>query len=118
MRKWPLSVLRAPKCRQGDAVPEAKGCDTWAAGEQGDGGRFQRKLGCLFFSSQLSFFLFLGVFFRFYLFIYLFIGCFESSVAVRGLSLVAEGCSLRWLLLLRSTGSRHTGFSSCGMRPQ
>ena len=47
-------------------------------------------------------------------------------VAVRGLSLVAEsggssslrcaGFSLRWLLLLRSMGSRHAGFSSCGSR--
>ena len=46
-------------------------------------------------------------------------------VAVRGLSLVAAsggysslwcaGFSLRWLLLLWSRGSRHTGFSSCGM---
>ena len=45
-------------------------------------------------------------------------------VAVHGLSLVAAsrgysllwcaGFSLRWLLLLWSTGSRHTGFSSCG----
>ena len=33
-----------------------------------------------------------------------------------GFSLVAVngGFSLRWLLLLQSTGSRHTGFSSCG----
>ena len=45
-------------------------------------------------------------------------------VAVCGLSLVAAsrgysslwcaGFSLRWLLLLWSTGSRHMGFSSCG----
>ena len=45
-------------------------------------------------------------------------------VAARGLSLVVAsggssslqcaGFSLRWLLLLRSTGSRRTGFSSCG----
>ena len=44
-------------------------------------------------------------------------------VTARGLSLVAasggysllrcEGFSLQWLLLLWSTGSRHTGFSSC-----
>ena len=49
-------------------------------------------------------------------------------VAVRGLSLVAASggysslqCasfSLQWLLLLWSTGSRHAGFSSCGMRAQ
>ena len=46
-------------------------------------------------------------------------------VAVRRLSLVVAsrgysslwcaGFSLRWLLLLQSTGSRHVGFSSCGM---
>ena len=58
-------------------------------------------------------------------FIYLFIfGCFWFFVAARGLSLVAAsgsysslqyaGFSLRWLLLLWSTGSRHAGFSSCG----
>ena len=45
-------------------------------------------------------------------------------IAARGLSLVAAsggysslrcaGFSLQWLLLLRSTGSRHTGFSTCG----
>ena len=47
-------------------------------------------------------------------------------VAVRGLSLVVvsggysslrcAGFSLRWLLLLQSTGSRCMGFSSCGSR--
>ena len=39
-------------------------------------------------------------------------------VAVHGLSLVAAsgGYSLRRFLLLRSTGSRRTGFSSCGSR--
>ena len=47
-------------------------------------------------------------------------------VAVCGLSLVVTsrgysslqcmGFSLRWLLLLRSTGSRPAGFSSCGLR--
>ena len=50
-------------------------------------------------------------------------GCVGSSL-LRGLSLVAAsggypslrcaGFSLRWLLLLQSTGSRHAGFSSCG----
>ena len=58
-----------------------------------------------------------------YLFIYFWL-CWVF-VAVRGLSLVAAsggysslscaGFSLWWLLLLRSTGSRHAGFSSCGM---
>ena len=52
-------------------------------------------------------------------------GCVGSSL-LRGLSLVAvsggysslqcEGFSLRWLLLVRSTGSRRAGFSSCGSR--
>ena len=47
-------------------------------------------------------------------------------VAARGLSLVVAsrgysslwcaGFSLLWFLLLPSTGSRHTGFSSCGSR--
>ena len=58
-----------------------------------------------------------------YLFIYFWL-CWVF-VAAHGLSLVAvsggysslwcAGFSLRWLLLLRSMGSRHTGFSSCGM---
>ena len=49
-------------------------------------------------------------------------------VAARGLSLVAvsrdysslqcAGSSLRWLLLLRSMGSRRAGFSSCGTQAQ
>ena len=49
-------------------------------------------------------------------------------VAARGLSLVAvsrdysslqcAGFSLPWLLLLRSTGSRRVGFSSCGTQAQ
>ena len=48
--------------------------------------------------------------------------------AAHGLSLIAEsrdysllqcmGFSLQWLLLLQSTGSRHTGFSSCSMQAQ
>ena len=58
----------------------------------------------------------------FILFIYFWLGW--VFVAVHGLSLVAAsggysslrcaGVSLRWLLLLQSTGSRHAGFSSCG----
>ena len=49
-------------------------------------------------------------------------------VAARGLSLVAAsgdysllrcvGFSLRWLLLLRSTGSRRAYFSTCGTQAQ
>ena len=65
-------------------------------------------------------------FFFYFLKIYLLFifGC-VGSVAARGLSLVAAsrgyfslqctGFSLQWLLLLRSTGSRRMGFSSCGM---
>ena len=69
-------------------------------------------------------------FFLIIIFIYLFIYFWLSwiFVAACGLSLVAvsrgysplrcTGFSLRWLLLLRSTGSRHAGFSSCGARAQ
>ena len=59
---------------------------------------------------------------KIYLYIYFWL-CWVF-VAVRGLSLVAAsggysllwcvGCSLRWLLLLQTTGSRCMGFSSCG----
>ena len=70
---------------------------------------------------------FLFVLFLIYLFIYLFIfGLSWVFIAVRGPFLVAAsrgystlrcaGFSLRWLLLLRSMGSRHAGFSSCGSR--
>ena len=51
-------------------------------------------------------------------------GCVGSSLLRTGFSLVVAsrgysslrcvGFSSRWLLLLRSTGSRHVGFSSCG----
>ena len=42
--------------------------------------------------------------------------CGISLVAASGgySSLWCTGFSLRWLLLLQSTGSRHVGFSSCG----
>ena len=55
------------------------------------------------------------------LFIYLFIfGCVGSSVRARAFSSCGERgllfVAVRWLLLLRSMGSRHTGFSSCGSR--
>ena len=59
-----------------------------------------------------------------YLFIYLFIYGGVGSSLLCGLSLVAAsrgycslqcaGFSLRWLLLLQSTGFRHVSFSSCG----
>ena len=66
------------------------------------------------------------LFFLIYKFIYFWLHCI--IVAVCGLSLVVASrsysslrcvCfSLWWLLLLRSMGSRHTGFSSCGTRAQ
>ena len=59
-----------------------------------------------------------------YLFIYFWLHW--VFVAVRGLSLIEAsgghsslrraGLSLRWLLSLRSMGSRHAGFSCCGSR--
>ena len=79
-----------------------------------------------FLSTVLRYDLFLFLFFlnlkKFYVFIYF--GLCWVFIAARGLSLVTvsggysslrcAGCSLRWLLLLRSTGSRRMGFSSCG----
>ena len=60
--------------------------------------------------------------------IYLFIfGCVVYSLLHAGFLQLCQvgvtllrcaGFSLRWLLLLRSTGSRHTGFSSCGTQAQ
>ena len=46
------------------------------------------------------------------------VACGLSLVATSGgySSLQCAGFSLRWLLLLWSTGSRHAGFNSCGMR--
>ena len=62
-----------------------------------------------------------------YLLIYLF-GCVGSLLLRLGFPLVVAsggysslrcvGFSLWWLLLLRSTGSRHAGFSSCGTQAQ
>ena len=67
---------------------------------------------------------------KFYLFIYfilkfwllwVFIAVCRLSLVVAsgGYSLLrCAGFSLWWLLLLRSMGSRHKGFSSCGMQAQ
>ena len=73
--------------------------------------------------TSLSFFFFLK---ESTLFIYFWL-CWVF-VAAHGLSLVVAsggysllpcaGFSLQWLLLLRSTGSRHVGFSSCGTQAQ
>ena len=61
------------------------------------------------------------------IFFFFFFGC-VGSLLLRGLSLVAvtggyswlqcTGFLLQWLLLLRSTGSRRAGFSSCGTQAQ
>ena len=63
----------------------------------------------------------------FFFLIYLFLAALVF-IAARRLSLVAAsrghsllrcaGLSLRWPLLLRSTGSRRTGFSSCVTKAQ
>ena len=50
---------------------------------------------------------------RFILFIYLFIGCVGSSVAVRRLSLVAASGGYSWLWC---TASHSCGFFCCGAR--
>ena len=63
---------------------------------------------------------------QFYLFFYfwlhwVFVAAHGLSVVVASggnSSLRCAGFSLRWPLLLRSTGSRHAGFSSCGTRAQ
>ena len=66
-------------------------------------------------------------YYYFFNFIYLFLAVLGlhccarafSSCGERGLLFVAVHMfSLRWLLLLWRTGSRHAGFSSCGMQAQ
>ena len=67
-------------------------------------------------------------FFKIYLFYLIYFWLFWAFVVERGLSLVAVsgaysslwcvGFLLQWLLLLRSSGSRHVGFSSCGALAQ
>ena len=68
--------------------------------------------------------IYLFIYLILFLFIFLFFAAFGSSLLHAGFSLVATsrgysslqcaGFSLRWLLLLRSTGSRCADFSSCG----
>ena len=74
----------------------------------------------------LSILLFVLGFFFCFCFLFVLFWLHWVFVAARGLSLVVAsggysllwcaGFSLRWLLLLQSTGSRHAGFSSCGSR--
>ena len=69
-----------------------------------------------------------GVFFFFLINLFIYFWLRWVFVAAHGLSLVAAsggysslwcaGFSLRWLLLLRSMGSRHAGFSSYGTQAQ
>ena len=64
------------------------------------------------------------LFYTFIYFIYFYFWLHWVFIAACGLSLVAAsggyswlrctGFSLQWLLLLQSTGSKRTGFSSCG----
>ena len=77
-------------------------------------------------STTLFFFLLISAFFfnKFIYFLFIYFWLHWVLVAVHKLSLVEEsggysslqclGFSLRWLLFLRSTGSRRTGFHSCG----
>ena len=72
-----------------------------------------------------SFFFLINLFYLFIYFTYLFLAALGLRCCVR-VSLVAasgghsslrcEDFSLWWLPSLQSTGSRHTGFSSCGSR--
>ena len=86
--------------------------------------------GCLYImSSSVRTYYLLGIqfpFFNKFIYLFLFFWLCWVFIAVHRLSLVAAsggysslqcaGFSLRWLLLLRSTGSRRAGFSSCGSR--
>ena len=75
------------------------------------------------FSTSLPTLVSWGIFLFFKKFIYfwlcwVFVAARELSLVVASgtcSSLRCTGFSLRWLLLLRSTGSRREGFSSCGM---
>ena len=79
-------------------------------------------------STYLYSFLFFNMFLIFILFIIIYFWLRWVLIAAHGLSLVAvsggysslwcAAFSLRWLLLLRSMGSRSIGFSSCGVRAQ
>ena len=85
-----------------------------------------RKISALALSSKsskkkkkkklLPFFFFLINLFIYFWLCWVFVACGLSLVAVSGgyPLLRCAGFSLRWLLLLQSTGSRCTGFSSCG----
>ena len=111
-RDW---LSRSEGQKRGQGCGQPRGCP--GRGQPGQGDPSPRE-------GELLFLIYIYALF-FILFIYL------SSlrwvfVDARGLSLVVvsggysllwcAGFSSRWLLLLRSTGSRCTGFSSCGSR--
>ena len=68
-------------------------------------------LGCWQMCFFVFFFILIIVFIYFWL-------CWIFVAAQTFLQLWCLGFSLQWFLLLQSTGSRHTGFSSCGMWAQ
>ena len=73
-------------------------------------------------------YIYIYIAYRYYFLLFIYLWLRWVFVVARRLSLAVEsggysslrcvGFSLRWLLLLRSTGSRHVGFSSCGSRAQ
>ena len=79
-----------------------------------------QRILCTKYSFSDSFPLQIIIFLKIYLFYLFYFWLRWVFAATHGLSLVAVSggySSLRWLLLLRSTGSRCTGFSSCGTQP-
>ena len=116
----PFVLASSPACKHGTVLCPA--CSTTSLSYHPSGSGHPRSLHCLycwtvtypFFKKKKTFI---------YLFIYWL--CW-ISIAASGLSLVVAsggysslwcaGFSSQWLLLLRITGSRHTGFSSCGWR--
>ena len=71
-------------------------------------------------TAYVFFFYFINLFI--FLYIYFWLRCVFVArrlplvVAIGGYSLLQCAGFLWWLLLLRTTGSRHAGFSSCGSR--
>ena len=75
----------------------------------------------IFFCQRREFFFFFMNLFIYFWLHWVFVAAHSLSLVVASggySSLWCTGFSLQWLLLLRSTGSRLAGFSSCGMRAQ
>ena len=118
---WPLHLWRSCSCQTPSLLPRRHpglgDNGPWLTGKELRGPDLAQGLILLVF-------FFLNRFI--YLFIYLIFWLCWVFIAAHGLSLVAasRGCSslrcagfsLWWLLLLRSTGSRRVGLSSCGSR--